>query len=85
MKKVGKPKPIRSRPTTDRSKFCAFHDALCHTTDECYELQDAVEKFIREGKLGQYVIKTQGRRFGKREPGDQSLSPAMGTDRKSVV
>ena len=82
MRKVLRPRPLRSRPNTDRSKFCAFHDQPGHNTDEFYELRDAIEKFVRDGKLRQYVIKTQGRRHGKREPGVQSPSPATGRSKE---
>ncbi|XP_061348403.1 uncharacterized protein LOC133293816 [Gastrolobium bilobum] len=30
------------------------------TTNQCWDLRDAVEKFVRDGKLRQYVIKMQG-------------------------
>ena len=75
MRKVERPKPIRGRSNTDRSKFCQFHDSSSHTTDECYDLRDAIEKFVRDGKLRQYVIKTQGRASGKRNDRGRSRSP----------
>ncbi|KAK4276112.1 hypothetical protein QN277_019101 [Acacia crassicarpa] len=74
MQKVGKPKSLRNRPITDHSKYCDFHNGPGHTIDECYELRDAIERFIREGKLQQYVIRTQGRKNGKRNSDRQSRS-----------
>ena len=82
MRKVPRPRPLRGWPNTDRSKFCTFHDQPGHTTDECYELRDAIEKFVRDGKLRQYVIKTQGRRHSKRDPWGRSPSPATGRSRE---
>ncbi|KAI9076302.1 hypothetical protein K1719_041727 [Acacia pycnantha] len=58
------------------TRFCSFHGSLGHTTDQCYELRDAIEKFVREGKLRQYVIKTQGRKREKRKQCDRPGSPA---------
>ncbi|XP_061355962.1 uncharacterized protein LOC133300433 [Gastrolobium bilobum] len=57
MKKVERPRPIFDRGGLDKSKYCAFHDGPGHTTDHCWDLRDAVEKFVRDGRLRQYVIK----------------------------
>ncbi|KAI9084864.1 hypothetical protein K1719_033270 [Acacia pycnantha] len=64
------PPPIR----IDQSKYCSFHDGRGHTTDECYELRDAIERFVREGKLQQYVIEHQGK-GGKRKTKNRSRTP----------
>ncbi|XP_061338150.1 uncharacterized protein LOC133285018 [Gastrolobium bilobum] len=49
MKKVDRPRPIFDRGGLDNSKYCAFHDGSGHTTDQCWDLRDAVEKFVRDG------------------------------------
>ncbi|XP_061351887.1 uncharacterized protein LOC133296854 [Gastrolobium bilobum] len=67
MKKVDRPRPIFDRGGLDKSKYCAFHDGPDHTTDQCRDLRDAVEKFVRDGRLRQYVIKTQGSKNNKRK------------------
>ncbi|XP_061366457.1 uncharacterized protein LOC133309681 [Gastrolobium bilobum] len=70
MKKMDKPRPIFDRGGLDKSKYCAFHNGPGHNTDQCWDLRDAVEKFIREGKLRQYVIKTQDSK-NKRKSGNR--------------
>ncbi|XP_061363852.1 uncharacterized protein LOC133307365 [Gastrolobium bilobum] len=45
MKKVERPRPIFDRGGLDKSKYCAFHDGPDHTTDQCWDLRDALEKF----------------------------------------
>ncbi|XP_061345884.1 uncharacterized protein LOC133291614 [Gastrolobium bilobum] len=67
MKKVDRPRPIFDRGGLDKSKYCAFHDGPGHNTDQCWDLGDALEKFVREGKLRQYVIKTLGAKNNKRK------------------
>ncbi|KAI9127267.1 hypothetical protein K1719_001826 [Acacia pycnantha] len=74
MKRVDRPRLSYRRSGVDQSKYCAFHDVRGHTTDECYELRDAIERFIRKGKLQQYVIEHQGK-GGKRKPKSRSKSP----------
>ncbi|XP_061351448.1 uncharacterized protein LOC133296473 [Gastrolobium bilobum] len=77
MKKVEGPRPIFDRGGLDEFKYCAFHDGPGHTTDQCWDLRDVMEKFVRDGRLRQYVIKTQGSKSNKRKPGNirRSKSP----------
>ncbi|XP_061369290.1 uncharacterized protein LOC133312152 [Gastrolobium bilobum] len=60
MKRVDRPRPLPNPTGLDQSRYCAFHDGPGHTTDECWDLRDAIERYIREGKLRHYLIRTQG-------------------------
>ena len=80
MKHVDRPRPLRDDVTRDKSRYCEFHDQHGHTTDVCWDLRDAIEKFIREGKLRRYVIQTQGR-LNKRQ-GNRSRSPPIEKKRR---
>ncbi|XP_061351206.1 uncharacterized protein LOC133296275 [Gastrolobium bilobum] len=51
MKKVDRPRPLLNQAGLDQSRYCAFHDGPGHTTDECWDLRDAIERYIRDGKL----------------------------------
>ncbi|KAI9126478.1 hypothetical protein K1719_002074 [Acacia pycnantha] len=66
MKKVERPRPLGRRATADKTRFCEFHDQHGYTTEQCWDLRDAVEKFVRDGKLRKYVIQTQGKQGSKR-------------------
>ncbi|XP_061356591.1 uncharacterized protein LOC133301011 [Gastrolobium bilobum] len=83
MKKVERPRPIFDRGGLDKSKYCAFHDGPGHTTDQCWDLRDAVEKFVRDGRLRQYVIKTQGSKKNKRKLGNRNRSKSPATEKKN--
>ncbi|XP_061357737.1 uncharacterized protein LOC133302031 [Gastrolobium bilobum] len=74
MKKVDRPRPLLNQAELDQSRYCAFHDGPGNTTDECWDLRDAIEKYIRDGKLRQYLIRTQGWRNNRKRRG-QPMSP----------
>ncbi|XP_061370938.1 uncharacterized protein LOC133313566 [Gastrolobium bilobum] len=54
-----------------------------HNTDQCWDLRDAVEKFVRDGRLRQYVIKTQGAKNNKRKTGNKNRSKSLVPEKKN--
>ncbi|XP_061356600.1 uncharacterized protein LOC133301020 [Gastrolobium bilobum] len=75
MKRVERPRPLQNQAGLDRTRYCAFHDGPSHTTYECWDLRDTIEKYIREGKLRQYLSRTQGWRNRKRRGGRLGSPP----------
>jgi len=59
MVKVKQLTPLKPRPGMDLSKYCSFHRRYGHKTDDYYQLKDAIEQLIREGKLQDYVQRYQ--------------------------
>ncbi|XP_061343966.1 uncharacterized protein LOC133289938 [Gastrolobium bilobum] len=74
MKKVDRPRPLLNPAGLDQSRYCAFHDGPGHTTDECWDLIDSIERYIREEKLRQYLIRTQGWKNNKKRRGGRPMS-----------
>ncbi|XP_061340668.1 uncharacterized protein LOC133287130 [Gastrolobium bilobum] len=66
MRNAERPRPLKAKSGLDRNRYCAFHDQNGHITDDCWDLRDAIEKNVREGKLKQYIIRTQGKKNNKR-------------------
>ncbi|XP_061352255.1 uncharacterized protein LOC133297179 [Gastrolobium bilobum] len=75
MKRVDRPRPLLNQVGLDQSRYCAFHDGPGHTTEECWDLRDAIERYIREGKLRQFLIRTQGWKNNKKRKGGRPMSP----------
>ena len=50
-----KPKVIRVRANTNMSLFCEYHNGFRHKIDDCYDLWDAIEQLILEGRLARYI------------------------------
>ncbi|XP_024018371.1 uncharacterized protein LOC112090692 [Morus notabilis] len=50
-----RPLPLKSDPARkNQNKYYQFHGESGHTTAECYDLRDEVERLIREGRLSAY-------------------------------
>ena len=43
------------KANTNKSLFCEYHNGFGHKTEDCYDLRDAVEQLIKEGRLGKHV------------------------------
>ena len=39
----------------NRNKYCTFHRDQGHDTDECFDLKQQIENFIRQGKLRNFL------------------------------
>ncbi|KAJ1399985.1 hypothetical protein SESBI_29963 [Sesbania bispinosa] len=45
----------------DMNKWCDYHRAKGHDTENCWTLMNRIERLIKEGYLGKYVEKRKGR------------------------
>ncbi|KAJ1440659.1 hypothetical protein SESBI_01725 [Sesbania bispinosa] len=45
----------------DMSKWCDYHRAKGHDTEDCWTLMNRIERLIKEGYLGRYIEKGKGR------------------------
>ncbi|XP_061372944.1 uncharacterized protein LOC133315354 [Gastrolobium bilobum] len=77
MRNVERPRPLKAKSGIDRNKYCAFHDQNGHITDDCWDLRDAIEEHVRDGKLKQYIIRTQGKKNNKRRQRSRSRSRSL--------
>ncbi|XP_061340717.1 uncharacterized protein LOC133287174 [Gastrolobium bilobum] len=86
MRNVPRPPLIRSSyAQADKTKWCEFHRGYRHYTNDCFNLQNVIERLIQEGKLQKYVRRGEGngckedkiRRF------DRSRSPPGGRNREA--
>lgn len=54
---VHDPPPMQTQniPSRDNTKYCGFHQDYDHTTENCIQLERAIEKLIWEGHLKEYL------------------------------
>ncbi|XP_025681138.1 uncharacterized protein [Arachis hypogaea] len=60
-----KPRPLKDRTGGNKSLYCDYHKGYGHQTQDCFDLKDALEQAIREGKLAAFshLIREPRRRY----------------------
>ncbi|XP_025625181.1 uncharacterized protein [Arachis hypogaea] len=48
---LSKPRPLKERTGGNKSLYCDYHKGYRHQTQDCFDLKDALEQAIRDGKL----------------------------------
>ncbi|KAJ1391913.1 Retrotransposon gag domain [Sesbania bispinosa] len=67
---------------SDTSKWCDYHRAKGHDTEDCWTLMNRIERLIKEGYLGRYIEKRKGRGDkGQRRDEEGSRSKRRRDDR----
>ncbi|XP_016195723.1 uncharacterized protein LOC107636745 [Arachis ipaensis] len=51
---LSKPRPLKERTGGNRSLYCDYHKGYGHKTHDCFDMKDALEQAIREGKLADF-------------------------------
>ncbi|XP_074323519.1 uncharacterized protein LOC141660436 [Apium graveolens] len=52
-----KPEALSSCKSKDKKKYYEYHESSVHNTHECRQLKDEIEALIKEGYLGEWVVK----------------------------
>ncbi|XP_025702599.1 uncharacterized protein [Arachis hypogaea] len=60
-----KPRPLKDRTGGNKNFYCDYHKGYGHQTQDCFDLKDALEQAIREGKLPEFshLIREPRRRY----------------------
>ncbi|XP_015943634.1 uncharacterized protein LOC107468787 [Arachis duranensis] len=80
--KLPPPRPIKNKNRGSRSKFCEYHKLYGHSTNDCYELKNMIEKLARKSRLDRYLMERSdhhGKR--KRDEEDRRNTPPRTPER----
>jgi hypothetical protein len=72
---------IRDRPPSLRNprrfqnRYCHYHHEKGNSTNECVQLRNAIEKLIRQGRLGNYTQESNDRRGRRQSPNPRERRP----------
>nr|XP_025616921.1 uncharacterized protein LOC112709240 [Arachis hypogaea] len=51
---LSKLRPLKDRTGGNKSLYCDYHKGYRHQTQDCFDLRDALEQAIRDGKLSEF-------------------------------
>ncbi|XP_057756314.1 uncharacterized protein LOC130975555 [Arachis stenosperma] len=62
---LSKPRALKDRTGGNKNLYCDYHKGYGHQTQDCFDLKDALEQAIREGKLAAFshLIREPRRRY----------------------
>ncbi|XP_016191587.1 uncharacterized protein LOC107632418 [Arachis ipaensis] len=71
---LSRPRPLKDRTGKKKSLYCEYHKGYGHKTQDYFDLKDALEQAIRDGKLADFshLIKEPRRRNRDHEGEDRS-------------
>ncbi|XP_016173877.1 uncharacterized protein LOC107616430 [Arachis ipaensis] len=71
---LSKPRQLKDRTGGNKNLYCDYHKGFSHKTQDYFDLKDALEQAIREGKLAEFshLIRERRRRDRDRSSDDRS-------------
>ncbi|XP_072080959.1 uncharacterized protein [Arachis hypogaea] len=71
---LSKPRPLKDQTGGNKSLYCDYHKGYRHKTQDYFDLKDALEQAIRDGKLAEFshLIREPRRRDRDREGEDKT-------------
>ncbi|XP_015955089.1 uncharacterized protein LOC127745539 [Arachis duranensis] len=55
IEKILPPLPIKHKRGGSQNEYCEYHRIYGHSTNECYDLKNVIEKLAREGRLYRFL------------------------------
>ncbi|XP_016185673.1 uncharacterized protein LOC107627344 [Arachis ipaensis] len=71
---LSKSRPLKERTGGNKSLYCDYHKGHGHKTEDCFDLKDALEQAIKDGKLAEFshLIREPRRRNRDHEGEDKT-------------
>ncbi|XP_052114335.1 uncharacterized protein LOC127745561 [Arachis duranensis] len=63
-------RPIKNKKGGSRGDYCEYHKMYGHSTNDCYDLKNVIERLAREGRLDRYLMERSDN-HGKRKRDDE--------------
>ncbi|XP_015938706.1 uncharacterized protein LOC107464291 [Arachis duranensis] len=66
------PRPIKNKKRRSRGDHCEYHKMYGHSTNDCYDLKNVIERLAKEGRLDRYLME-RSENSGKRKRDDEDM------------
>ncbi|XP_057745267.1 uncharacterized protein LOC130963137 [Arachis stenosperma] len=63
-------RPIKNKKRGSRGNYCEYHKMYGHSTNDCYDLKNVIERLARKGRLDRYLMERLDNN-GKRKRDDE--------------
>ncbi|XP_057723368.1 uncharacterized protein LOC130939266 [Arachis stenosperma] len=70
--RLSPPRPIKNKKRGSRGDYYEFHKMYGHSTNDCYDLKNVIERLAREGRLDRYLVERSDN-HGKRKRDDEDI------------
>ncbi|XP_015950026.1 uncharacterized protein LOC107474892 [Arachis duranensis] len=64
------PRPIKNKKRGSCGNYCEYHKMYGHSTNDCYDLKNVIERLAREGRFDRYLMERSDN-HGKRKRDDE--------------
>ncbi|XP_016177687.1 uncharacterized protein LOC107619975 [Arachis ipaensis] len=71
---LSRPRPLKERTEGNKSLYCDYHKGFGHKTQDCFDLKDALEQAIKEGRLSEFSRLIREPRRRERECSEEDRS-----------
>ncbi|XP_015944279.1 uncharacterized protein LOC107469410 [Arachis duranensis] len=76
------PRPIKNKKGGSCVDYCEYHKMYSHSTNNCYDLKNVIERLAREGRLDRYLMeRSDNHRKRKRDDEDRRDPPPQTPER----
>ncbi|XP_025652692.1 uncharacterized protein [Arachis hypogaea] len=63
---IPKARQLRERTDSNKTLYCDYHQGYGHRTQDCFDLKDALEQAIRDGKLPEFAKSSENQNARKK-------------------
>ncbi|XP_025703531.1 uncharacterized protein [Arachis hypogaea] len=70
------PRPIKNKKGEGRrGGYCEYHNLYGHSTNDCYDLKNVIEKLAREGQLDRFLMERSDHHDKRKRDGEDQRDP----------
>ncbi|XP_025677979.1 uncharacterized protein [Arachis hypogaea] len=78
------PRPIKNKKGGSRGDYCEYHKLYGHSTNECYDLKNVIEKLVRESQLDRYLMERLDHHVKRKQDDEDRRNPPPQTPERHV-
>ncbi|XP_015931684.1 uncharacterized protein LOC107458002 [Arachis duranensis] len=82
--KLPPPRPIKNKKGGSRDDYCEYHKMYGHSTNDCYDLKNVIERLAREGRLNRYLMERSENPEKRKRDDEDRIDPPPQTPERHI-